>query len=283
MTSPTHLFNVPRAAWPTTIVDALVGLYCALFRKRIRAVYLLGSRAEGSAATVSDIDGIVLFKDAFVDEREAALAQEVLRHCQQISPLRLDISVWAEDDERLQQGRDIRLKLGGELVFGEDIRDQLPLPSIEAYQAYLREWVHVFLCRLHDKEPDDPNALVPPLVYPDAADHFFGYARKRAIPWYPANVKTGTKEFVATVCWVATALLAHDAGVFVPTRSACVELARQHLPTETADFVGTVYQKCKVAWDYALPTQEADRQQLRQLCADAPGFFNRYLERTRPA
>lgn len=272
---PIHLFSTPRAEWPQWIVQGLIDLLTMVFPNRIRAVYLAGSRVEATAASVSDIDGTIIFKDRFLDAQEAVRAAALVSHCRLLSPLRLDMTILAEDDPTITTDvRDVRLKLGAHLVYGEDIREQIPLPALADYQAYLREWVEKFLCPIHDID-----TLQGPLVYPEPEDEFYGYTRKRAVPWYPAEVTSGTKEWVATICWVATAWLALEHGCFVPSRAACIELAKQHLPAPWNDFVAAVYQQCKHEWDYQVPQEQSKRKQLRHLCKQSLSFFNDYLER----
>ena len=87
------------------------------------------------------------------------------------------------------------------------------------------------------------------------------------------------KGFVATVCWVATGRLVLEAGQYVPTRAHCIELCQHHLDRATANYVKTVYQKCKHERDYLVPAAAADRMLLRELCEQALPFFNEYLEK----
>lgn len=269
-----HLFNLPRAQWPSTILEAITQLYCAIFPERIRAVYVMGSYAENSAASVSDVDAAIIFKESFIDDSEEGLAQRVMEHCRLLSPLRLDVGVVAEDDARLRTGVDVRLKLGSQLLYGEDIRNAIPLPSIDAYRDHMRNWTAYFLKALHDVEE-----LRFPLAYPDPNDRFFGYTRLRAKPWYPAGVESGTKELVATVCWTATGLLAFEAGHFVGTRAECIRTSRKLLAPEWGELVGETYQKCKQEWDYEVPAREEERLILRQICEQARRFFNFYGEK----
>ena len=253
----------------------MIDLLTMVFPDRIRAVYLAGSRIEATAATVSDIDGTIIFKERFLNTQEAAQVEALLSHCRLLSPLRLDMTLIAEDDPSITTAvRDVRLKLGTHLVYGEDIRDQIPLPTLGAYQSYLREWVESFLCPIHDID-----TLQVPLTYPEPEDEFYGYTRKRAIPWYPADVTSGTKEWAATICWVATAWLALEHNCFVASRAICIELAKQRLPTPWGDFVKMVYRQCKHEWDYQVPREPSARQQLRHLCEQSLSFFNDYLER----
>lgn len=271
--APLHLFSTPQEQWPTTIVDAVIALYTSFFPDRLRAVYLSGSRTEDSAASVSDIDGYIIFKKSFKSEEEKQRALDMLSQCRRISPLRLDFVVWAEDENSLQTGCDIRLKLGTQLVYGEDIREAIPLPALADYQEHIHRWTRGFLLNLHDLKE-----LPPALSCPDSDDEFFGYVRKRAEQWYPAAATQGTKELVATICWVATALIADSGGALVSTRAECIALAPQHLPELWARYVVQVYEHCKKKWDYKVPATTEEQKKLRELCQLAPIFFNYYLD-----
>ena len=72
---PRHLFSVPQAEKPAIIVQAVTDIFTTLFPNRIRAIYLIGSHIDQSAASMSDIDGGIIFKDCFVDEAEQSLAE----------------------------------------------------------------------------------------------------------------------------------------------------------------------------------------------------------------
>ena len=58
------------------IVDQIVPAFEAAFPSRIRGVYVHGSYADDSAVATSDLDLIVLFKDAF-EQGEKARAEQV--------------------------------------------------------------------------------------------------------------------------------------------------------------------------------------------------------------
>jgi len=272
---PLNLFNAPHNQWPHWIVQGIIDLFQTVFPDRLRAVYLMGSRQEETAASVSDIDGVIIFKEHFTNNDEREQAEAILTHCRLISPLRLDLELLAEDAPKLTTDvRDVRIKLGGELIYGEDMRDAIPLPQLAIYQAHLREWVQYFLRGIHDGAD-----LVYPLSYPAADDEFFGYARQRAVPWYPATITSGTKELIAALCWVATTRLACEYECFVANRGQAVALAEAHLPAPWGDYVAAAYRHCKQEWDYQVPQEAAARQQLRTYCAEALHFFNDYLQR----
>ncbi|MEM7539465.1 MAG: nucleotidyltransferase domain-containing protein [Chloroflexota bacterium] len=267
---PRHLFNVPQSEKPAVIIQAMSDMFTTLFPDRIRAIYLIGSQTDQSAASMSDIDGGIIFKDAFSDETEQSLAESMLAYCRRLSPIRLDFMVLAEDHPKLYTTPDIRLKQGSRLIYGEDIRDKLPTPTLDVYKVDMQDWATNFLTNLHELE-----TLPITFTYPQPDDEFYGYTIKRAHYWYPAEVTAGTKELVATICWCATALLAMEHDVMVSTRAECIAMSQQHLGPKRGAFVAEAYELCKREWDYQVPTGEGERWKLREICDEALEFFNR--------
>ena len=269
-----HLFNVEGEDRVATVLLGVWLLLCAAFPGRLRALYALGSRVDGTAATVSDVDGCVVFRGRFEDDDERQRAETLLAGARLVSPYRLDLALFAEDEEAFLRSPDVRIKLGGRLVHGEDVRDRIELPAMSDYQEAMRAWPEEFIPILHDQE-----ALRAPLAFPDPEGEFFGYDRKRAERWYPPGVTQGTKELVATVCWTASARLALEAETMVATRGEGVRLYREKIADEWADLVEDVYRRCKEEWDYAVPEAAADRAALRALCRRTLDFCNDYARR----
>jgi predicted nucleotidyltransferase len=236
--------------------------------------YLLGSyAADATPVPTSDIDLVVVFKGSYRDAEEEEAARRARDACQMVSPIRLDIMV--ESEARLR-AEDVRLKLGSVLVYGEDIRGQIPLPDPAAHTRYITNWANIFIARLHDTD-----RATFPLRYPDPDGAFFGYDRKRVDAWYPPEVTQGTKELVATVCWTATALLSLQAGQFAGTRADAVRLYAEAVGDEWAPFVQNLYTQCKGQWRYRVPEAADERRELRALCARTLSFLNHYLELSR--
>lgn len=251
------------------IVRGLVGLFELFFPGRVRGYYLLGSYADATPVAISDIDLAIIFKDSFRHAEEAEAAQRAIEACRLISSIRLDVTPQSEAELRAE---DVRLKLGSALVYGEDIRERLPLPDPAAHARYITHWANAFVRRLHDADH------IPfPLRYPDPDGEFYGYDRKRVDAWYPPEVTQGTKELVATVCWTATALLSLQAERFAATKADAVRLYAEAVGGEWAPFVQDLYALCKGRWQYEVPPAEDERRQLRALCARALPYLNHYL------
>lgn len=269
----THLFNAPIEAWPNLILEAVVSLYNKVFPDRVRAVFQLGSRTEGAEATVSDMDLVIVFKQDFQSEAEMRLADDILAQCQQISPIRLDAEVISEANLRYFDPGDVRISRGGALVYGEDNRaDWWPPPTVEEYRDFMWRWSVKFVRAMH-RSP----TLTLPLAAPIPDDQFLGYTIVHRPAWYPGGETQGTKELVATVCWVATTFLA-NAGVIVHSRAECLQQLRANSGDDWAHLVLTVYDRCKTQWDYKVPTCEGEQAELSALCVRAKGFFEHFVE-----
>jgi hypothetical protein len=255
------------------IVRGIVSRYETCFPGRVRSYYLLGSYADATTVAISDIDLVVVFRGSFQDQAEEERARRVVHACQLISPIRLDITAYSEATLRPE---DVRLKLGSVLVYGEDIRERLPLPDPAAHARYITGWTNWFIQRLHDVE-----GLPLPLCYPDPDGEFFGYDRKRVDAWYPPEVTQGTKELVATVCWTTTALLSLQRGRFVGTKAEAVRQYAEAVGGEWAPFIEGLYTLCKGRWRYTVPNEEGERRELRALCEQTLPFLNHYLDNYR--
>ena len=52
------------------ILQNIVGIYERAFPNRIRSYYVVGSYADGTAVSTSDIDACIVFKDEFRNNHE---------------------------------------------------------------------------------------------------------------------------------------------------------------------------------------------------------------------
>lgn len=273
MTTYTHLFNAPSHTWPSLVLRSVIELYNKVFPDRVRAVFELGSRTEGSAATISDIDAIIIFKEDFLSRAEMQLADDVLAQCQLISPFRLDVEVISESNLKGIDPCDVRISRGGTLIYGEDNRmDWWPTPSLDKYQDFMWRWSTMFVGAMHRS-----TTLPLPIEAPLPEDLYLGYTKVHRPAWYPAGTTHGTKELVATICWAATALLA-NVGVIVGSRAECLERLHTNVNDEWVHLVKTVYSKCKTQWDYEVPTDQNEQKELQALCIQALEFFNYFVK-----
>jgi hypothetical protein len=253
-----------------SILRGLISLYEMLFPERIRGYYLLGSYMDASAGAISDIDLYILFKQRFLNLDEEKKAADLRQASASLCPIRLDIPLLSEEQLKPE---DVRLKVASCLVYGEDIRDHLPLPTKEAYSRYISQWPLNFFRRIHQRD-----VLHFPLQYPESdAPPFYGYTTITIPPWYPPSAQQGTKEFVAAACWAATALVALQAGQSVGKKADAINLYGELITDEWTTFLQEVYHKCDRQWEYRVPDDTSDREVLAYLCRRMIAFENHYL------
>jgi hypothetical protein len=239
---------------------------------RVRGYYLVGSYAVGEARPSSDLDLIVLLKgeiepgdrERFVPLREA---------CRRASALPLDITL--ESEARLFRIGGVWFQSASQLVYGEDVRAQIPRKPVENHVRDLMHAMHPLLARVRG----NPAALRFPIGFPDPAGALRGYdARLRDDA--PAH-RAATKDLVTNVLAAANALTLLRARQYVGAgrKSDVPEQYRRWVGDEWAALVAATFERCRVQWDYQLPSEPAEREWLRELCTRVLAFENHFLGR----
>jgi len=255
------------------VLSHIVQRYEAQFPGRIRACYLTGSYAEGSAVEWSDIDVYVLFKDAFVSEGETAQAEQLARSCASLTPVRLDLHAGSEQSQDGLPGfLRAAIKQTSVLLSGEDTREFMSLPGREEYTRDATEIALKFLLWLHQGEN-----VTYPLTYPDPDGAFFGYDQFQFVSSDQARARPGIRLLVESACRIGTALLAFKTDRCVSTKRESVQTYREVINDEWASFLEALCEKGKVCWSYNLPEQIEERAELRMLCERMLLFENHYL------
>ena len=278
-----HLRRAIGKPYVDELLADVVQEYESAFPDRVRSYFLLGSYADGCAVIGSDIDAYVLFKETFLSPKEAIQAKQLAAVCVKRSILRLDGNVI--DEQMLpnyQSIMKVAIKLDSILLFGEDTRDIMTLPSRAAYTRDITDGVIEFLLRLHRSE-----SITYPTTYPDPNGTFYGYdhmmqlSYKVASLYYPphkaATVYYATRELVECACRMASALLAFKTDSFVGTKRGSVETYNREIHDEWSPFLTAMFEKGKMRWMYGLPEREEERAELRELCEQMLSFENHYL------
>ena len=265
----TLLFATASPAVNQTLTTLIHRLEAA-FPGRIRAYYLHGSYADGSAIDTSDIDLSVIFKNFFLTDTEAQDAHNLIANLP--TPAQIDLSI--EEEAALGFQADPTFKLAGQLLYGEEIRPQLPLMSIEAWTRDRMHTSYWRLGRLFHRTPP----LHWPLTYPDPSDEFYGYIR-RPLRLEDGNEITSTRDLIRAVGWMATAIIAWRAKRYVARKADIYPIYKETISKELisdpwGEFIEEVYQCCKVEWRYRIPDQ---RHALRDLCSRTLAFENHFL------
>ena len=257
------------------LLDGAIGLVETMFPERIRAHYLTGSFAEGTAVSNSDLDMITVFKDKF-SEGEADKLRQLRHHATKLSPYRLDLTPKCEAD-LIAKGA-TGLKLAGKFLYGTDIREQIPFEPIEQYRHdVVRGW------QIYQREIRGDVEIVPfPITPPDPDGEFLGY--EKFGNWQGGDrFEPGTRVLINLTTIGATASLTvlHDerAG----SKWQAIEKYQKLIGDEWGDWLAELYQLAKMKCGYAIPQDEELRQRLRSLIQRTPDYENMMVKRLKLA
>lgn len=240
------------------------------FPGRVRTCYVDGSYADGSGVATSDVDLTLVFSGAFRDDEERQRAEALCEYCTLLSSVELDARV--ADEEGLRRGVSPSLKLAATLVYGEDMRDGVPLVSIE---QWTRDRMHSSYWRVAHLF-GRPLPLRYPVDYPDPNAEFYGYDR-RTVRLAGGREAPSTRDLIRLVGWAATALIARKAGRYVARKRDCHVLYRELIGGEHAGLLDDLYALCRGRWQYLIPDDPAERRGLRDICARTLAFENDFL------
>lgn len=253
------------------LIEAVLNLIDLFFPERVRACYLIGSYGDGTAVPHSDLDLIVIFKGQCLPG-EADRLRQLRQIASQLTGMRLDLAPRCE--AHLLTNGSTGLKLGGKLVFGDDIRTQIPWEPIEQYQQDARQ---AFLNYQHDIRGKS-DAILRPVTAPDPDGEFFGYERFGI--WHGGDqFEPGTRLLINLVCIGATVSLAYLHGARAGSKRQAIKLYQELIGDEWSNWLAELYQLAKVDLGYEIPADTAVRHQLRQLIQKTPNFENLILER----
>lgn len=265
------LVHSTRNERANTVLREVISDFESAFAGRVQSYYVEGSLADGSEVTTSDIDLHIVFHERFLDSDERKMVEKFAAQCVARSAVELDLELLEEQE--LLQGVGPNFKLGSLLIYGEDIREQVPLWPLEMWardRMHSSYWRTVHLCQR-------PTPLRYPLTYPDPAGEFYGYDR-RILRLPDGREVPCTRDLIRLVGWSATALLAFQAGIYVARKSDCHKLYREAFHDEHAQLLQDVYELCRGKWNYLLPSEQEDREILKNICERTLLFENHFLQ-----
>lgn len=244
----------------------LVAAFEAAFPGRVRACYVLGSRADGSGVPTSDLDLAVVFARSFQDDDERTHAAQLAGRAS------FELDVELSDEAELAAGLPPDLALAGRLIYGEEVRGRFPVVPIE---EWARDRMHTSYWRLGTLfGRSGPVSL--PLGYPDPGAPCFGYeGRTTRTP--DGREAPGTRDLVRHTGWMATAILALDARIYVARKRDCHALYREHIGGEWSELLEEIYVSCTGRWNYLLPETVEEREELRAIGARTLLFERHFL------
>lgn len=161
--------------WCDKIARGVIGIFAEVFPARVRGFYLRGSHASGTSVAGSDLDLFVVFEDRFTGRAECDRAQALSSHCAQLTSMPLEIALAGECALRRPDGigAALNLKFATRLLYGEDIRPELPPFDAD---TYVRSVIHTpYFSFTYPVQRRNASALVYPLRHIDPEGPFFGY------------------------------------------------------------------------------------------------------------
>ena len=252
------------------ILRASVGLLELVFPGRIRACYLSGSYTDATAVPGSDIDALVVFKgELTAPEREQF--RQVTHFCSLLSSVLVDFAARGED-ELLRQGEVAAKQASRRLIYGEDIREQVPPMPAERYGQLVMHGSFFYLALVRGR----PAVLTFPLSYPEPDAEFYGYDHNglHSVHGWDGS---GLKALVGGTSLAATTIVALSTGHCAVRSDESITAYGQLIGDGWADLLEEIYERCKKRWSYRIPEQVDDRKHLSELCRRVLAFENHYL------
>jgi hypothetical protein len=245
----------------------IVGIFEETFPGRIRSYFLVGSQADSSAVSLSDLDIRVVFKGIFSSQLELKRFLQVREYLRLINSV--DIDCPPLDEQRLLHDETwlhetINIKYASQYLFGDDIRGELPPPTLEAYLRNTGRALCIFVPRLHRQEQ-----IHIPLQYPDPQDEFYGYDDLDSHQGLPS-----LKMLVHVGGFLASWKVGHQAGQMVFKKSTWLSQYQTLIHDSWTPLLEELWERCKFAWSYRLPDIPRDRAWLRRRCEEFLDFEN---------
>jgi Nucleotidyltransferase domain len=233
-----------------------------VFRRRLPAseptIYLIGSHGYGRPLPMSDIDLVIVVRS----QEEESPTRSVVEWCCSISPVPLDASVMTLPDLLGSYCAQIPFLLhASRLLYGNDMREQLPMPMLHPYTKSAILLARHCVGRLYGGDWLS-RADCPP--HPD--DEFLGYIDwgTLAPPWRPAL--PNTKLLVATATRLLYAALAIETGVYALTRRQALDAVQTDLGPIHQQLANDALESCRLRWQYLVPGDLTERAELRTIC-----------------
>ena len=248
----------------------LIGIFELRFPGRVRAYYAEGSYADRTAISTSDIDLVLIFKHRFVDDDEIGAARRLGAYCANLSAFELDLDI--TDEQQANHTAFPTLKLASVLLYGEDIRDQLALPSISAWTRDRMHAAYWLIVQVFNRPP----LVRYPLGYPQPDAAFFGYDQRLLRLPDGAQVRC-TRDLVRVTGWAATALIALQTGTYVVRKRDCHQRYHELIGDQWSELLRVIYERCNNEWSYRIPDAPGDQRELRAICARTLEFENHFM------
>lgn len=252
-----------------SVVQEVIQVYENAFPGQIAAYYVEGSYADQTYLITSDIDLVIIFRNQFSDDDTRQVAERTWTDTRgEIQEV--DISI--VDEDSLRKGVRPNVKLGGRLIYGQDVCSLYPILPVEAWARERMHAAYWLLVNVYQR----PTPIHLPLTFPVPADEFYGYTN-RTIRLPDGQEVPCTRNLVRTTGWVATALLALQAGQYAGRKRDCAQLYRTHIGDEWSSLLEELASFCRDRWQYLIPTESHARKLLRDICERTLRFEQHFL------
>lgn len=266
----TTLINSTGSPLTDRFLGRLIAHFERAFPGRVRGYYVEGSKADQTSLPTSDLDVTIVFKDRFADDAERHRGLALGTQLAGRTGVELDLDIIEEAG--VSAGLSPQLKLGSLPVYGEDIRDAVPILPIAEWARQRMHAAYWLTINVFAR----PAEVIPPLGYPDASDEFWGYARRK-VRLADGTEAGSTRDLVRVTGWIATALIAFKARRYVARKRDCHVAYREAFDDPWSDLLAVIFEQCRCAWNYLIPGPPDERQRLREIGATTLGFENHFL------
>jgi len=234
------------------------------------SAYLLGSYADDTYIPTSDIDLCIITRTSY----EASLLRLHFNEPAWFTKYPLDLTFidlerfldpqLFQSDNLLWRESVLNVILESKLVFGQDIRNKLELPTPELYRDYTAPLPLEFIARIRGCLSTD---IKHPVSYPNEADYYYGYV----------DSKNKLKLIVSIVGWIATSVLSFKKAPMIGKKSSVVNQYKLSVNDEWTGYIEDVFGLCRDKLHYEIPILENDKEALRILCRKLLSLENYYI------
>lgn len=265
-----HLAHSTDNPMVDQVIREIITHFESSFPNQIAGYYVEGSYADQTAVATSDLDLIIVFRQALASTEEKAQAERVQAACQQLSAIELDLTI--TDILYLREHADPMFKIGARLLYGKEIRDEIPLIPITTWAHQRMQAAYWLMINVFQR----PKPVYAPLTFPQPTPPFYGYTNRTMRLADGSTIPT-TRNLIRVTGWIATARIAYQAQHYVVRKRDCVMTYRQVINDEWTGLLEQIDQRCRTAWHYRIPNAPVEQAELETIVTQTLAYENHFL------